>query len=106
MKGSGIHLNEYTVTRDDRRVTLAPKEFDLLAYLVCNAGRAFTPQELYASVWGNRFGDLSTVTDHLAVTVLLARAAVAQEAMLTVRAQRPLIETVRHASATAPPPPR
>ena len=60
-----IHLNEYTVTRDDRRVTLAPKEFDLLAYLVCNARRAFTPQELYASVWGNRFGDLSTVTVHV-----------------------------------------
>ncbi len=60
-----IYLNEYSVTRDDNRITLAPKEFDLLAFLVCNAGRAFTPQELYASVWGNRFGDLSTVTVHV-----------------------------------------
>ena len=46
-------------------LTLAPKEFDLLVYLVSNAGRAFTPQELYARVWGNRFGDLSTVTVHV-----------------------------------------
>ena len=60
-----VHLDEYTVTRNGNRVTLAPKEFDLLAHLVCNAGRAFTPQELYASVWGNRFGDLSTVTVHV-----------------------------------------
>ena len=60
-----IHLNDYTVTRDGSRVTLAPKEFDLLAYLVSNAGRAFRPQELYARVWGNRFGDLSTVTVHV-----------------------------------------
>ena len=60
-----IHLNDYTVTRAGSRVTLAPKEFDLLAYLVSNAGRAFRPQELYARVWGNRFGDLSTVTVHV-----------------------------------------
>ena len=60
-----IHLDDYTVTRDGSRVTLAPKEFDLLVYLVTNAGRALAPQELYARVWGNRFGDLSTVTVHV-----------------------------------------
>lgn len=60
-----VHLDKYVVTRGGHRVLLAPKEFDLLAHLVCNAGRAFTPQELYASVWGNRYGDLSTVPVHI-----------------------------------------
>ena len=60
-----IRLDEYAVTRHGAPVTLAPKEFDLLSHLLCNAGRAFTPQELYASVWGNRYGDRSTVTVHV-----------------------------------------
>ena len=60
-----IHLDEYLVTRHGVQITLAPKEFDLLGHLVSNAGRAFTPEELYASVWGNRYGDRSTVTVHI-----------------------------------------
>ena len=53
------------MTRGGAQITLAPKEFDLLSHLVSNAGRAFTPEELYASVWGNRHGDRSTVTVHV-----------------------------------------
>ena len=60
-----IHLDDYSVTCRGVRITLAPKEFDLLSHLVSNAGRAFTPEELYASVWGNRYGDRSTVTVHV-----------------------------------------
>ena len=60
-----IHLDEYSVTRHGASVTLAPKEFDLLRHLLSNAGRALTPEDLYASVWGNRYGDRSTVTVHV-----------------------------------------
>lgn len=60
-----VHLDEYAVTRDGASITMAPKEFDLLIHLLGNAGRAFTPEELYAGVWGNRYGDRSTVTVHV-----------------------------------------
>ena len=60
-----VHLDEYSVTRHGAAITLAPKEFDLLSHLLSNAGRALTPEELYASVWGNRYGDRSTVTVHV-----------------------------------------
>ena len=60
-----VHLDEYAVTRHGAAITLAPKEFDLLSHLLSNAGRALTPEELYASVWGNRYGDRSTVTVHV-----------------------------------------
>ncbi len=60
-----VHLDDYAVTRDGNRITLAPKEFDLLSHLLSNAGRALTPEELYAGVWGNRYGDRSTVTVHV-----------------------------------------
>lgn len=60
-----VHLDDYAVTRDGNRITLAPKEFDLLSHLLSNAGRALTPEEPYADVWGNRYGDRSTVTVHV-----------------------------------------
>ena len=60
-----VHLDEYSVTLDGAEIILAPKEFDLLSHLIRNAGRTFTPEELYASVWSNRYGDRSTVTVHV-----------------------------------------
>ena len=39
-----------------------PREFDLFAFLLKHPQRAFTREELLESVWGWRYGDLSTVT--------------------------------------------
>ncbi|WP_219419762.1 response regulator transcription factor [Pseudonocardia nigra] len=46
-------------------LALTTREFDLLAFLVANPGRAFTRTELLARVWGWDFGDQSTVTVHV-----------------------------------------
>jgi two-component system, OmpR family, response regulator ResD len=48
--------------RDGRELDLTVREFDLLAFLVCHPGRAFTRAELLEQVWGWSFGDLSTIT--------------------------------------------
>jgi DNA-binding response OmpR family regulator len=47
---------------DARELELTVREFDLLAFLVSNPGRAFTRAELLEQVWGWSFGDLSTIT--------------------------------------------
>jgi len=47
---------------DGRELDLTVREFDLLAFLVCHPGRAFTRAELLEHVWGWSFGDLSTIT--------------------------------------------
>jgi two-component system, OmpR family, response regulator ResD len=47
---------------DTRELDLTVREFDLLAFLVSNPGRAFTRAELLDQVWGWSFGDLSTIT--------------------------------------------
>jgi two-component system, OmpR family, response regulator ResD len=47
---------------DGRELDLTVREFDLLAFLVCHPGRAFTRAELLEQVWGWSFGDLSTIT--------------------------------------------
>jgi DNA-binding response OmpR family regulator len=46
-------------------LSLTTREFDLLAYLMAHAGRAYTRAELLAEVWGWEFGDQSTVTVHV-----------------------------------------
>ena len=45
---------------------LKPKEFDLLAFLMRNRGRAFTRDQLLAQVWGYEYaGDTRTVDVHI-----------------------------------------
>lgn len=46
-------------------LALTTREFDLLAFLMTNAGTAFSRVELLAKVWGWDFGDQSTVTVHV-----------------------------------------
>jgi DNA-binding response OmpR family regulator len=46
-------------------LALTAREFDLLVFLLRNAGTAFTRAELLSRVWGWEFGDQSTVTVHV-----------------------------------------
>jgi two-component system, OmpR family, response regulator len=51
---------------DDQEVRLAPKEWELLAYLVHRPGRVFTREILLEQVWGyNYLGDRKTVDVHI-----------------------------------------
>ncbi|GAB1481876.1 response regulator transcription factor [Treponema sp.] len=47
--------------KDGKRVPLSAREFDVLAFLVENSGKAFSPQEIYQAVWGQSYGDPTTV---------------------------------------------
>lgn len=56
-----------TVGRGERRLELKPREFDLLYFLMNNAGRAWTRDQLIERVWGKDFdGDARTVDLHVA----------------------------------------
>ncbi|GAA2795391.1 response regulator transcription factor [Saccharopolyspora taberi] len=52
-------------TLDGAELALTGREFDLLAFLLRNPGRAFSRAELLERVWGWSFGDHSTVTVHM-----------------------------------------
>jgi len=67
----------------DRELELTVREFDLLAFLVCHPGRAFTRAELLEHVWGWSVGDLSTIT----VYVRRLREKVEQEPTAPVQLQ-------------------
>ncbi|HEX4832806.1 MAG TPA: response regulator transcription factor [Trebonia sp.] len=57
-----VDLAARRVFAEGRELDLTVREFDLLGFLVCHPGRAFTRAELLELVWGWSFGDLSIVT--------------------------------------------
>lgn len=67
-----LHFGNWTLDRENlwlkkenERVNLPPKELSLLLTLAESAGKPFTQQELYQKIWGNAYGDLTTVSVHI-----------------------------------------
>lgn len=58
-----IDLAQHTVTVEGQPVDLTPKEFDLLALLVKNPGRAFARDYLLERVWGYEYGGFDRTVD-------------------------------------------
>ncbi len=59
-----VRLGRATLSGEE--LNLAPKELHLLAFLADNVGRAFSPDELYAIVWGDAGGTpVNTVKMHV-----------------------------------------
>jgi DNA-binding response OmpR family regulator len=57
-----IDLGEHVASVDGQPIDLTPKEFDLLALLVRNPGRAFARDYVLDKVWGYDYGGLDTRT--------------------------------------------
>ena len=49
--GIALDDNAKTVTLDGEPVSLTPKEYDILRFLMQNPGKVFSPSELYRKVW-------------------------------------------------------
>ncbi len=64
----GLHLDftAYTVSVGDKRLSLTPKEYELLKLLVTSPDKAFSREELLSRVWGAEYyGDTRTVDVHV-----------------------------------------
>jgi len=61
-----IDLDAHVVTRGGEELRLTPKEFDLLAHLVRNAGKVLTHRSLLGAVWG---GDYTEQPEYLRVFI-------------------------------------
>ncbi|MBI2917548.1 MAG: response regulator transcription factor [Chloroflexi bacterium] len=61
-----VNLVGHTASLGGGALELKPREFDLLALLVDNKGRAFTRDQIIARIWGDDFmGDTRTVDVHI-----------------------------------------
>ena len=58
-----ISLNEESleVTKNGERVILSTREYELLKYLMKNAGISLSKEKIFESVWGFDYGDIGTV---------------------------------------------
>jgi two-component system OmpR family response regulator len=68
IRAGGLELDARgrTVRRGDAEIALKPKEFDLIFFLVKNAGQVFTREQLLEKVWGYEFfGGSRTVDVHV-----------------------------------------
>ena len=55
-----------TVTRDGEPVSLTPREYDILKFLLQHPGEVFSPGELYRQIWHEEpYGAESTVAVHI-----------------------------------------
>ena len=64
----GIALNDKTkiVTVDGEKISLTPKEYDILKLFMDNPGRVMSPKEIYRQVWKEApFGTDKTVAVHI-----------------------------------------
>jgi len=65
---NGIHIDTLsrTVSINDRVIQLAPKEYELLLFLIQNPNKAFSRENLLNEVWGRDFfGSDRTVDTHI-----------------------------------------
>jgi len=66
---AGIHLdpvNNVAILPEGQEIYLTPIEFRLLHYLMSNAGRALTHDQLFATVWGYDYdGSTNLVAAHM-----------------------------------------
>jgi DNA-binding response OmpR family regulator len=80
--GLAVDLRARRAWRDDHELQLRPKEFDLLALLLAEAGRAVTRDRIIREVWDTEWmGSTKTLDTH----VLALRNKLGAEAITTLR---------------------
>ncbi|MBQ9913432.1 MAG: response regulator transcription factor [Clostridia bacterium] len=56
-----INTVSLSVTKKGESIALSTREFQLLQYLMENAGKVLTREQIFAHVWDTEFGDIGTV---------------------------------------------
>lgn len=67
IKIGGIEINTmtYDVYKDDKKIDLSTREFEVLKYLMENAGVVLTKEQIFSTIWGSEYGDIGTVAVHI-----------------------------------------
>jgi two-component system response regulator RegX3 len=64
----GSYILDYDVCilkKDDGKIPLTVKEYEVLAYLTENPGRPLGPEQIHNAVWKNDYGDLTTIAVYI-----------------------------------------
>ena len=60
-----LDVHKRILTESGKIINLSPREMELLLFLAAQPGKAYSQEELYKHIWGNEFGDMSTVSVHV-----------------------------------------
>ncbi len=60
-----INLESYEAFKDNERIDLSTREFELLAFLMRNAGIVLTKEHIFESVWGINYSELGSVAVYI-----------------------------------------
>ena len=58
-------LNSCVLKKDGHKIPLSTKEYDVLEYLVKNAGTVLSPEKIFNDVWKVQFGDITAVAVYI-----------------------------------------
>lgn len=56
-----LNTDTFEVYKNGERIELSTREFELLRYLMQNAGLVLSKEQIYESVWETNYGDIGTV---------------------------------------------
>jgi two-component system response regulator RegX3 len=56
-----MDIEGYVLQKNNGRISLSSKEFEVLRCLVLNRGKTLTPHEIYEEVWQNNYGDITAI---------------------------------------------
>lgn len=56
-----LHTDSFEVFKNSEQIYLSTREFQLLQYLMENAGKVLTREQIFGHVWDTEFGDMGTV---------------------------------------------
>ena len=56
-----INKETFEVYKENEKIELSTREFELLKYLMENAGIVLSKEQIFESVWGSNYGDIGTV---------------------------------------------
>jgi DNA-binding response OmpR family regulator len=65
VRGLTVDHNSRKVRINEREISLTGKEFDILYMMISHPDRVFTKEEIFEKIWGDAYGDMSTITVHV-----------------------------------------
>ena len=60
-----LDLEGHILRKNGERISLPPKEFDVLRLLISGRGTTMTPEQIYEKVWKTKYGEIATVAIHI-----------------------------------------
>jgi two-component system response regulator RegX3 len=60
-----LNIDSFTLKKDGERLSIPNRELEILILLIESSGSPISPEEIYKKIWGDSYGDITTVAVHI-----------------------------------------